>query len=104
MSAAENPLTFPEPFEVTISYKGGKISVNPEAVELDKTKGHHVVWVADGDFDFYICFERDTPFAGRHFHKGSNASGRPRSSATGRYKYWVEIDGQVLDPDIIVKP
>ncbi len=104
MSAAETPLTFPEPFEITVSYQGGKISVKPEAMELDKTKGHQVIWKADGDFDFHICFERDSPFTSRHFNNHSNTSGRPRPSATGLYKYCVEVDGQVLDPDVIIRP
>jgi len=104
MSAATNPLTFPDPFEVTISYKGGQISVNPEAIEINKDKGEHIVWLADGDFDFTICFEYDSPFSARHFHKHNSASGRARATSTGRYKYCIEVDGKILDPDVIVRP
>ena len=104
MSTAKSPLTFPDPHKVTITFSGGKLSVKPEAREISIEKGEHIVWVADGDFDFYVCFERDTPFVSHHFSKQDNASGRPRSTATGRYKYCVEVDGQILDPDVIVKP
>jgi hypothetical protein len=103
-AAASNPLSFPDPYEVTISYKNGQISVDKDPIVIDKTKGEHLVWLADGDFDFTICFERDSPFAGRHFHKHSNGSGRPRPGSTGRYKYCIEVDGKVLDPDVIIRP
>lgn len=104
MSTATSRLSFPDPFEVTVSFKDGKISVSPESIEVNKEKGEHLVWVAEDGVDFYICFERDTPFVSHHFHKNNNSSGRPRSAATGRYKYFVEVDGHVLDPDVIVRP
>jgi hypothetical protein len=31
-------------------------------------------------------------------------SGRIKAGATGRYKYNVEVYGQVLDPTVIIKP
>jgi hypothetical protein len=105
MSAApSSPLAFPDPKQITISYTNGQISVDNDAMEIDKRKGENIVWVADGDFDFTICFERDSPFASRHFHKHSPASGTPRATSTGRYKYCIEVDGKVLDPDVIVRP
>jgi hypothetical protein len=106
MSTANAPLTFPDPFEVMITYDPSTkaISVEPKSIIVNKDKGEHVKWTADGDFDFSICFERDTPFQSRHFHRGSSLSGIPVAHATGRYKYCVEVDGQTLDPQIIVQP
>jgi hypothetical protein len=104
MSSVKSALTFPEPRRVTISRSGGRLSVEPPAIEIETPKGEHIEWVADGDFDFFVCFERDTPFLSHHFSRHNPASGRPRPTATGRYKYCVEVEGQLLDPDVIVKP
>jgi len=105
MSAApSSPLAFPNPKQISISYTNGQISVDNDAIEVDKTKGEHIKWVANGDFDFTICFGGDSPFTARHFHNHNPGSGVPRSTSTGRYKYCIEVDGKVLDPDVIVRP
>ncbi len=94
----------PAPHKVTVSYKNGEITVNPASITVDKTKNEHIQWIANGDFDFYVCFENETPFGSRHFHRQNNGSGQARSEATGRYKYSVEVDGHSLDPDVIIRP
>lgn len=95
--------TTPAPHTVTISYKNSKIAVNPASITVDKTKNEHLQWVPDGDFEFYICFEK-TPFGSSHYHRQNNASGQARQEATGKYKYAVEVEGKTLDPDVIVRP
>ncbi len=101
---ATSPSASPAPHRVTVSYANGEITVNPLSVDVDKHKNEHIQWVADGDFEFYVCFENETPFRSRHFHRQNNASGHAHSDATGRYKYSVEVDGHTLDPDVIIRP
>ena len=102
--ASSQPSGSPSPHQVTISYTNGQISVNPQTITVNRSKHEHIVWVADGEFDFYVCFEKETPFGSRHYHRQSNRSGPARSDAEGRYKYSVEIGDQVLDPDVIIRP
>ncbi len=102
--ASSTASSSPAPHKITVSYKNGEITVNPASITVDKTKNEHIHWLADGNFEFYVCFENETPFGSRHFHRQSNASGRARPDATGRYKYSVEVDGHTLDPDVIIRP
>lgn len=90
------------PKRVRINFANGMPSVDNEAIELWSTEGEQVEWVSD--HNFVICFPRESPFESRHFHTGSRVSGKIRPGATGRYKYNVEVNGQVLDPTVIIKP
>lgn len=84
---------------------GGKPAVDQDEIEIWSTKGEEVEWSCDhAGQEFYICFGGKSPFKQRHFHSRNNQSGPVRPGASGSYKYSIEIDGQVLDPTVIIKP
>ncbi len=109
MSATAVPLTKFAQVPVTITHRDGAPPVvDNDSILIDRTQGGEgieIKWVCNStDKDFYICFAGDSPFEQRHFHRGNSCSGRVKPGATGRYKYTVEIDGQILDPQVIVRP
>jgi hypothetical protein len=65
-----------------------------------------VVWDApDGGGEFNVHFE-DSPFAKNDFDNGDNTSGLPIKHPPGKpkcYKYSVKVDGQIIDPIVIVR-
>lgn len=91
---------------VTILHNpGAKPGVDQDSIEIWSTKGEQVEWACDNPSkEFYICFGENTPFQQQHFHSTGNKSGPIKSGASGKYKYSIEIDGQVLDPTVIIKP
>jgi hypothetical protein len=102
--ATSSASSFPAPHKVIVSYKNGEIAVHPSSVSIEKAKNEHVQWVADGDFDFVVRFDTETPFGSKTFHRQNSASGKARPEAIGTYKYSVEVNGNTLDPDVIVRP
>jgi hypothetical protein len=94
---------------VTITHReGAPPSIDSESIVIDRNEGGEdieIVWVCNStDKDFYICFPTESPFQQRHFHRGNSRSGGIKAGASGRYKYNIEIDGQILDPQVIVRP
>lgn len=100
MSASSNPK------RVNILHRpGNKPAVDQDKIEIWSTRNEEVEWVCDHPGqEFYICFEKRSPFQQQHFHSGNNRSGPIQPGASGSYKYSIEVNGQVLDPTVIIKP
>lgn len=90
------------PKKVKINFANGEPSVDNENVVLWSTEGDQLEWVSD--HDFVICFPRNSPFKSNHFGSHNPRSGSIKPGASGKYKYNVEVNGQILDPTVIVKP
>lgn len=109
MSATPRPSQQLVQVPIRITHRdGAPPMIDNESVIIDRQQGGNeieIVWFCDStDKDFFICFPAESPFQQRHFHRGNSRSGTIRKGATGRYKYNIEIDGQVLDPQVIVRP
>jgi hypothetical protein len=92
----------------TITIRKGQTEpeVNPFTVDVSIKAGDDVEWKCGEDGDFLVCFD-DTPFDESHFHKARKRSGPIKITLKEgeKYcKYSVEINGQWLDPGIIVRP
>lgn len=87
---------------------GSPPTVDNDSVVIDREQGGdnvEIVWRCSSTAkNFYICFPSRSPFQQRHFHQGNSHSGTITGDATGPYKYNVEIDGQILDPQVIIRP
>lgn len=105
-------LTMPTPVNITINYVPGQtITVSPDPVVLDRTTGGgnmELVWTcSDPSVDFEVIFEKKTPFHTSKFNKKANHTGKitdQANNANSPYKYTVIIDGQRLDPTVIIRP
>lgn len=95
--------------QVTVSEKSGMPEVVPDSVNA--REGDEVHWIFRGAKarEFAILFKsvRDSPFdwsgqKGAQVKACVNAGAAKDGRAT-EYKYSVEIDGQVLDPKIIIE-
>jgi hypothetical protein len=94
---------------INITHRDGlPPTVDNDSIVIDREQGGEdveIVWVCNStDKDFYICFSAESPFQQRHFHRGNSRSGSIKAGASGRYKYNIEIDGHILDPQVIVRP
>jgi len=98
---------------IKIIRKDGILAVSPDQTEI--RRGEELQWAGENrEMEFFICFAGMSPFARRHYSNLHPASGPvlygPRAGefingGEGTcYKYSVEVDGQVLDPGIIVRP
>jgi hypothetical protein len=105
MSATKaNVVAVPQRITIDVG-SSGIPTVYPDTIVVDRDKGdYEVEWVCPSGKQYYVCFVYESPFEQRHFHSGNGRSGRAKDTATGRYKYTVEVDGQILDPTIIIKP
>jgi hypothetical protein len=104
MGALPSDLPVVIPVIVSVG-QDGYPTVNKDAFELWSNRGDSIMWSpSPKDLEFHVCFETDTPFLSRHFHSSSGHSGPVKPSATGRYKYCIEINGKILDPTVIVRP
>ena len=56
--------------------------------------------------NFFVVFEHETPFESWNFFSGNANSGLPRKDVKHNhpYKYTVYIDGDRLDPNVIIRP
>jgi hypothetical protein len=109
MSTSPKSVLRPVQVPVNIVHRdGAPPTVDNDSVIIDRERDGEdveIVWCCGStDKDFYICFPSESPFQQRHFHKGNSHSGRIKPGATGRYKYNVEIDGHILDPQVIIRP
>jgi hypothetical protein len=106
MSATPQPSASPIPVAVNITYvPGAPPRVDADPIVIDRTQGGNnveIVWLCSQTF--YICFPNDSPFQQRHYGSLDNHSGPILPGASGTYKYTVEIDGQILDPQVIIRP
>jgi hypothetical protein len=91
----------------TITIRKGQTEpeVNPFTVDVSIKAGDDVEWQCDEDV--LVCFD-ETPFDESHFSRARKRSGPITTTVEGgeeKYcKYSVEINGQWLDPGIIVRP
>lgn len=98
-----------EPKKVTIRpVPGGKPMVKPVRVKLSLAKHDTVEWhCTDPGAKWRVEFDpQKTPFEGHVFHPEKLKSGairvRPRKPAY--YKYDVVVNGERLDPGVVVNP
>jgi hypothetical protein len=99
-----------KPIMVTVSDSGMPV-VTPDTVSA--CEGEEIRWVFRGSVarDFSIIFANDeqSPFGDWSRQTGATVIGRIKAGALQNqeatpYKYDVEVDGQRLDPRIIVVP
>ncbi len=86
---------------------GNPPKVDLDPVEVSKSRKDEVVWECEGDPNFEVIFETDSPFNDDHFKKGKNQSGPAKGNAKEKphvYKYTVTAGGGTLDPGTIVNP
>ena len=93
--------------EITLDeFKKPKIAPDFDLVVVDKTKGEEVVWVSD--LPFRIDFEGESPFYESQFDRTNFRSGLVRRGVLGskfrEYKYTIEVNGEKLDPKILIFP
>jgi hypothetical protein len=90
---------------VTIKKGLTRLMVHPFVQDVSIADGDQVEWQCDEDF--LVCFD-ETPFDESHFSRARKRSGPMTTTVEGgeeKYcKYSVEINGQWLDPGIIVRP
>lgn len=92
---------------ITIQHKpGNPPTVDKNKVRLSSSDKDQVEWKPDPkDLNFVVCFEKETPFSKGHFHRDDPLSGSPKVGARGEpYKYTVEVDGDLADPEIKIDP
>jgi hypothetical protein len=77
----------------------GKPSVDKPTVTLSMSAGDEIEWDADGK-DFVVTFT-ELPFKHHYFHESRKRSGKGQK--TGTFEYKILIDGQELDPSVIIK-
>ncbi len=99
----------PQPSLVTIAVNIGSgvggPTVDKDPVTIDRTQGGdyvEIVWVSSKTFS--VTFPNGSPFSQSTFNNANNNSGTITSTASGTYKYNVTVNGQVLDPQVIVRP
>jgi hypothetical protein len=77
-----------------------------ETIVLSRLKNQEVLWISTEPFR--IDFNADSPFYEDQFDSTNAYSGLVRrsvlSSKDKRYKYTIDINGQTLDPQIIIDP
>ena len=81
---------------------GGKPTLSLDPVSISISRGEEVEWVAAGGEDFVVSFGAKTPFGKRYFHENRGRSGQIRGPKD-TYKYTVLIEGQELDPSVIIQ-
>jgi hypothetical protein len=110
-SDEEKPIRdVPREVTVTISIDANKnISVDPDPFWVIKSANQEVRWIlADGDEDFLIDFNHDSPFYESQFGPDFPVSGLVRRGILPnegrRYKYTVWVGKEKSDPGGGVKP
>jgi hypothetical protein len=87
-------------------FRKPKISSDFDPVIVDKTKHEEVVW--ESDYPFRIDFEGESPFYESQFDHTNRVSGLVRRGVLGskyhEYKYTIEVNGEKLDPKILIFP
>jgi hypothetical protein len=84
---------------------GAPPALDHDPVVIDRRKGGdnvEIVWLCSKSFS--ICFPSGSPFQQRYYGSGDNYTGAIVQDASGTYNYTVEINGQMLDPQIIIRP
>jgi hypothetical protein len=84
------------------SQPDGTPSVSMDPVELSIKENEEVEWKSAGGEDFVVTLKK-TPFEKHSFHEGRGKSGPIKVREKKTYKYTVFIDGQELDPSVIIK-
>lgn len=90
------------PKKVTLSHNQHQTGANP--IDAVLSVDDSITWEYSGDF--VVVFEHETPFASWNFYPGNNNSGLPKKEVKHNhpYKYTVYIDGDRLDPNVIIRP
>ena len=84
------------------------IVVLPRCGELRWGTNEQIEWViCPSDLDFTVRFDKETgsPFAEKEFTRSNNISGPPLDKPGERDKYYaysLEVDGQKIDPGVII--
>lgn len=90
---------------VTIA-PGNPPTVSPSSVEISKEAGDQVSWTCPncGTSGFSVHFPNGTPFASMSFDQQNARSGAVAARANpDTYHYTVTVNGNTLDPSVIVK-
>jgi hypothetical protein len=106
MNAVPNTTTIPVRKKLHVKkHANGKPYVDQDPIEIWSTNNEELQFVADDPRTvFYVCFPEKTPFAQYHYSSADPLSGPIQSGATGEYKYNLEIDGEIVDPIVIIRP
>ncbi len=93
--------------EITLDeHKKPKVAAEHEIVVIDRTKDEEVIWVSE--LPFRIDFKDGSPFYEDQFNHANRRSGLVRrgvlSSRYRGYKYTIEVNGETLDPQIMIFP
>jgi hypothetical protein len=99
--AMPKPVAMPK--KVVLSHKPHqKPEANPMDVIISMDDG--VKWEYPGNW--VVVFEKESPFHSFNFFPGNDTSGTPKSDAKHNhpYKYSVCIEGDQLDPNVIIRP
>lgn len=97
------PKTVAIPKKVVLSHKPyHPPEANPMDVVISMDDG--VKWEYPGNW--VVVFERESPFHSFNFFPGNDTSGAPKADAKHNhpYKYTVYIEGDRLDPKVIIRP
>ena len=91
---------------IAINYMPGMgPTVAKDPIIIDRTQGGdnlEIEWLCSQAFS--VSFPNGSPFQQQNFNNANNYSGAITANASGTYKYNVEVNGQVLDPQVIVRP
>jgi hypothetical protein len=109
MSATPQSSVSPVPVPINIGHTTGAAPiVDNDTVVIDRRQGGdnlEIVWLCNAPGKiFHICFPKGSPFQQAHFSSEDNHSGKIKPDASGPYKYSIEVEGEVLDPTVIIKP
>jgi|SRR5579864_1908664 len=90
------------PKKVALSHNHHQTGANP--IDAVLSVDDSITWEYSGDF--VVVFEKETPFASWNFYPGNTNSGAPKKDVKHNhpYKYTVYIDGDRLDPNVIIRP
>lgn len=101
-----NPQPSLRPVAVTITYVAGVgPTVDQDPIVIDRNQGGNYIeieWLCQQTFS--VSFPNGSPFQQQSFNNRSSYSGAITANASGTYKYNVEVNGQILDPQVIVRP
>jgi|YelNatPaOPRAMG01_1025707.scaffolds.fasta_scaffold28526_4 hypothetical protein len=81
---------------------GNPPSVSQDPVKISRGKNDRVQWHSTSN-DWAVVFDGPTPFE-HHYYSPCNPGNVQVTGGSGQYKYTVFVNGQKIDPIIIVDP
>lgn len=94
--------TMPNKIQIIPGSGGNPPTVDQPTVHVSKGKGDRVEWWSTSH-DWAVVFDGTTPFD-RHYYSPCNPGNSHIVGSEASYKYTVYVDGQSVDPIIIVDP